>query len=223
MIEGKFLSSLSKVYKQILFEQEVPPPPPPPPMDPAMGGAPMPGAMPSPEKPSKVEEPVKKPGAPLTQEGSTALASLLAKAFFIDIVDESERYQIKNMQDNLNDDNAGEIELELVKRLELLDPQLLDIDENLFELTPEGAQLFINEVSSKKLISNLEVKPGGGQAYMLNLIITALLRPTDLKLVKIEELLKKVKEKTEGKNLANISEKKTETLLQQAFSKYAKF
>jgi len=224
MIRGKFLNSLSNAYKQIFFEQEMPPAPPPAPpgVDPAMGAMPpMPGTQPI-EKPAKVEEPVKKAGSPLTQEGNTILAGLLAKAFFIDIVDESEKYQIKNMQDNLNDENAGEIELEIVKRLELLDPQLLDVDENLFELTPAGAQLFINEIAKKKLIPSLEIKPGGGHSYMLNLIITALLRPTDLTVVKIEQILKKIKEKTEGKNLSGIAEQKTEVLFQQAFNKYAK-
>ena len=230
MTDSKFISSLSKAYKHILFEQDVPSPaapalsPPSVPPAPMGTAAPLPG-MPATEKPASVEEPADtKPGAPLTQEGETMLAGLLAKAFFLDVADGSERYQIKNMQGNINDENAAQIELEIVKKMEALDPQLLDVDENLFELTPEGAKLFIKGLMDKKLIPDLEVKPGGGQSYLLNLVITALLRPTDLNIVKIEELLKDVKEKTEGKEKTGLEEStsKTALLFKQAFLKYAK-
>lgn len=230
MTDSKFIDSLSKTYKQILFEQDVPSPaapapaPPPVPPAPMVGAAPIPGA-PGGEPPAKVEEPAKQqPGSPLTQEGETLLARLLAKAFFLDVTDGAERYQIKNMQGNINDENASQIELELVKKIQALDPQLLDVDEDLFELTPEGAKLFIDNLVKRKLIPDLEIKPGGGQAYLLNLVITALLRPTDLNIVKVEQLLKDVKEKTEGEGKTGLSESnsKTSLLFKQAFLKYAK-
>jgi len=230
MTGSKFIDSLSLAYKQILFEQDIPSPMAPGLSPPAVPPAPVPGAAPLPaapgaEQPASVEEPPKQdPGAPLTQEGEALLAGLLAKAFFIDVTDGSERYQIKNMQSNINDETVAEIELELVKKMEVLDPQLLDIDEDLFELTPEGSKLFIDGLINKNLIPDLEVKPGGGHSYLLNLVITALLRPTDLNIVKIEELLKKVKEKTEGKEKTGLEESVTKTglIFNEAFSKYAK-
>lgn len=227
MKPNRFIGSLTNAYRQILFEQEVPEPPAAPPAAPsapAQANAAMaPITPPAGDKPGNVEEPNKAQAAAVTQEDEALLSRLLAKAFFLDVTDGAERYQIKNMQSNLSDETAQQVEFELVKKIMALDPQLLDIDEDLFELTPAEARVFIDKLMEKKLIPDLEVKPGGGKAYMLNLIITALLRPTDLSLVKVEELLKRIKENSKGKNMSTVSEQsKFTSLLQTTLSNYAK-
>lgn len=222
MNSGKFLNQLSKAYRNILFEQEIPVPPSPEAAPESLGAPPMPPAPPAPAGPpadstGDVEKDVTKEG-PLSQESQTFLTNLLAKAFFIEITDGSERYQIKNMQNALGDEaKVPQVEFETVKKLESLDPQIIDVDEELFELTPEGSKMFIDEIIKRNLIPDLEVKPGGGRAYMLNLILTALLRPTDLNVVEISDLLEQIKEKTE-----QVKESKFAPLYAAALSKYAK-
>ena len=224
MNSSKFLSQLSRTYKNILFEQDLAAPPVP--AGPDMGSAagavpPMPPAPPMgtpADSVSSVEKDKTGQAEPLQQEGQTNLAGMLAKAFFIELVDNTERYQIENLQNSLQDESkVSEVEFELVKKLESLDTQIIDVDKELFELTPDGAKLFIDEVIKRKLIPGLEIKPGGGKAYMINLIITTLLRPTDLNVVDISNLLEEIKEKTE-----NIKESRFEPLYNAAFNKYAK-
>jgi hypothetical protein len=226
MKPNQFLGLLADTYRQMLFEQEIPAPgPSPTPAAPQNTPPPVPPQTPPPngDTPGNVEEPKKELGGAVTQEDEALLARLLAKAFFLDVTDGAERYQIKNMQSNLNDETAQQVEFELVKKVMALDPQLLDIDEDLFELTPGEARIFINKLMEKKMIPDLEIKPGGSKPYMLNLIITALLRPTDLNLVKVEELLKSIKEKSSSESKTVSEQSRFLDLLQTTISKYAKF
>ena len=224
MTDGKFLSSLKEAYRQILFEQEVPAPPPapapaaPPAVPPMPPG--MPGAVPPGETTTDVEKPNGEQQA-VTPESEAMLTGLLAKSFFIDLLDETEKYKIKNMQSNVSDDTAQQIELELVKRIKAEDPKILDIDEDLFELSPAGARMFLDKIANGKVIEGLQVKPGGGQAFLLNLILTVLLRHFELgEKVKIQEILEEIRDKTtKGPTL---EESKTESMLITAFNKYAK-
>jgi len=226
MTDKKFLSQLKDAYRQILFEQEIPADPAAPPMAappmaaPPMAPLPAAGTPETGENVSDVEKPKKEQG-PVTGEGEAFLGSLLAKAFFIDLLDETEKYTISKMQENLNDDNANEVELELVKRIKTEDSKILDIDDNLFELSPAGARQFIKEVGNGRVIEGLQIKEGGGRAYLLNLLLTVLLRHFELgEVVKIQEILEKIRDKTtEGPTL---DESKTESLFTATFKKYAK-
>lgn len=221
MTDGKFLTSLREAYRQILFEQEVPVPPPP--AAPAPQALPIPPGMPVPppgETTTDVEKPNDQQQA-VTPESEAMLTSLLAKSFFIDLLDETEKYKIKNMQSNISDNTAQQIELELVKRIKAEDPKILDIEEELFELSPAGARMFLDRIANKKTIEGLQVKPGGGQAFLLNLILTVLLRHFELgEKVKIQEILEEIRDKiTKGPTL---EESKTQSMLVAAFNKYAK-
>lgn len=221
---GKFLDILKDSYRQIFFEQQVPAEPPAStPLPPPMGGIPpLPVAPPPGEVPTDVEK------APdtvdvVTPESEAMLAGLLAKAFFIDLMDETEKFKVKNMQANLTDENTNEIELEVVKRIKSEDPKILDMDEDLFELSPAGARMFLDKIANSGVIEGLTVKPGGGQAYLLNLILTVMLRHFELgEKVKIQEILEQIKEKTTKGPTLEESQSKTVTLLIQCLSKYAK-
>lgn len=225
MNSGKFLDLLTNTYRNLLFEQDIPAPQAPlaPPEAP-MGAVPppMPPAAPmgQPSDTAASVEKDKQGNTALKQEGQTNLANMLAKAFFIEVTDSAERYQIENMQNSLDDESKlADIEFELVKKIETLDTQILDVEDSLFELTPEGANMFIDAITKRGLIPGLEVKPGGGKAYMLNLVITALLRPANFNVVDIENLLEEIKKKTQPDT---VSESKFGPLYNSALSKYAK-
>lgn len=232
MTDGKFLHSLRDAYRQILFEQDVPagpvpaaaPAPGTPPPTPPAPGAPPPVVPPMPGAPGEATTDVEKPKpdqTALTPESEAMLAGLLAKAFFIDLLDETEKYKVKNMQGNISDDTAPQIELEVVKRIKAEDPKILDIEEDLFELSPAGARMFLNKIANGKTIEGLEIKPGGGQAYLLNLILTVMLRHFELgEKVKVQEILEDIRDKTtKGPTL---DESKTAALFEVTFNKYAK-
>jgi hypothetical protein len=217
MISGKFVNLLTKAHRQIFFEQDVPVPPPAdpagaPPMDPSlMPPPPMPAVI---DKATKVEEPKQEEG-PITQENESFLIDLIAKSIFIELDDE-EKYKVKNMQQNLTKDTANDIELQLLKRIKGDSYKILDIEENIFELTPDESRSFLNKLIGSDIIKNLEVGQGDGEMYLTNLLITSLLRDFSLDdKVKVETMLKNTKD--DKKN-----DLKTESLLKQAFEKYAK-
>lgn len=229
MTDGKFLSKLTNTYRTLLFEQELPvgggaspaAPPATPPAAPPVGVPPV-GMPPAPGGDPLAEvEKAKKGENTVTDSSEAMLTGLLAKAFFIDFVDEAEKLTIDNTKNNLSEENAKDVELEIVKRIKSEDPTVLDVDDNLFQLTQDGARMFINYLEEENKIKDLDIRPGGGLVYMLNLILTVLLRHFELgEKVKIREKLEEIKERTsEGPTL---KESKTNVIFNSVFSKYAK-
>jgi len=122
----KFIQQLNNAYKNILTEQG--------PMDAPLGGAPAPvgpppppaaptpPAGPMPAMPSE-ESPVDDKGARSTSD--TFLIGLIAKALLVNIDDDDKLKVVKYIK-NLSEDNASEIEENLVNTLNSYDYQNLD-------------------------------------------------------------------------------------------------
>lgn len=208
MNSGKFIGLLQKYYKQLLFEQDIPPAP-------AAAAAPLPPPPPAPpvgpgETATDIERPQKVEG-PISQETESFIIDLIAKSIFIDIEDE-EKYKIKNMQQNLSDETVNDVELQLLKRIKAENYKILDIDETLFNLTPEQSRKFLNRLIEHDIIKDQEIPSGGGEVYLVNLLITVLLRDFNLEdKVKVEELLEEIKKE---------KELKTEKFFKAQFAKY---
>lgn len=214
MKNNKFVGLLTNAYRQMLFEQEVPDMMPPMTQDPAAIAQQAPMAPQTSDTATDVEKPKKQEGA-ITQENESFLIDLIAKSIFIELDDE-EKYKVKNMQQNLSDETVNDIELQLLRRVKGDSYKILDINEDLFELSPSESREFLNKLIKSELVKNLEIGPGGGEMYLINLLITVLLRDFSLDdKIKVEEMLESIKE-------ANKNTLKTEGLLKKAFEKYAK-
>jgi hypothetical protein len=222
MNHSKFTEKLSQAYKQILFEQDIPAP-----EEAAAGQAPPPlpppGALPTMPLPSN-EEPIElaKPSeveSPLSQEEEAFLSNLLAKAIFLDVPD-SEKNNLINLQKSVNDENADQIESEIVKIINSENYQILDVDENLFEVSPENSRRLIEEL--KKIIGNEELKQGKGRVYIVNLLVTSLLR--DFSTAEKGRTIKLLKGLQKDDDSVKLEEKnsKTVNLLIDTLKKYAK-
>jgi hypothetical protein len=214
MKNNKFVGLLTNAYRQMLFEQEVPDMMPPMTQDPAAIAQQAPMAPQTSDTATDVEKPKKQEGA-ITQENESFLIDLIAKSIFIELDDE-EKYKVKNMQQNLSDETVNDIELQLLRRIKGDSYKILDINEDLFELSPSESREFLNKLIKSELVKNLEIGPGGGEMYLINLLITVLLRDFSLDdKIKVEEMLESIKE-------VNKNTLKTEGLLKKAFEKYAK-
>jgi hypothetical protein len=223
MNTSKFKERLSRVYRHILFEQDIPTPqqdqlaPPAPPTD-AAAAMMMPPPVPSGEEASKFEKPSDKL-SPLSQEEEAFLSNMLAKAIFLDVPDE-EKNNLVNLQKNLNDENSDMIENEVVKIINSENYQMLDVDENLFEVSPKNSRELIE--SLKKIIGNEELKQGKGRVYIVNLLVTALLRDfSKFEKSRTIKLLKNMQSKDESVKLEE-TDSKTVNLLINTLKKYAK-
>jgi len=128
-MDKKFIKELNRAYKSVLLEQgpmDMPPlggapapgGPPPPPAAPAPPAGPMP-ALPSEENPVKDKE--------ARSTSDTFLIGLIAKALLVNI-DDDDKLKIVKFVKNLNEENASEIEENLVNMLNSYDYQNLDED-----------------------------------------------------------------------------------------------
>jgi hypothetical protein len=231
MNSSKFLQALSKTYKQILFEQDIPSqlaspaPAASPAASPAAPPAAVPpaGAVPPPAQAgdavSDVEQ-AKPVAGPIGPEAQAFLIGLLAQSIFLDLGEE-EKYQIKNMQARLSDQTAPQIELEIVKKIKELkgdNYEMLDINQSLFEMTPRESNEFVNFLVKHKIIKEEELKSGGGEVYLLNLIITALMRTFDItEKGKVMDILEHIGDKRIKKE-----SRKWEKIIDSQIEKYGK-
>jgi hypothetical protein len=228
---GRFLHTIGDAYRQIFFEQQVPvdplaattaaPAPPP------LGVPPMAAVPGTGETQSDVEKSPENLDA-VTPESEAMLTGLLAKSFFIDLMDESEKLKVINMQANLQanltDETANKVELAIVKRIKSEDSKILDMDDGkLFELSPKGARIFLNTIANPETIEGLTIKPGKGKTYLLNLILTVLLRHFELgEAARIRKILEDIRDQTTQGPTLEESDSKTINLLIKTLSKYAK-
>jgi hypothetical protein len=222
MDNSKFLRSLRQAYQQILFEQQMPP-------GPAgaepLGGAPLPtspgaepGVVPPPlagtEKPSELAN-QEQGDTPLSMEEESFLANLLAKAVFIDIQDE-EKSNLINLQKNLSNETSNQIENEVIKMLNAEGYQMIDVDENLFDISPRHSRNLIEYL--KSIIGNEELKSGKGRVYITNLLITTLLR--DFSVGEKGEVIEALERFQKKDDTSTVKESRTHALLRQIFEKY---
>lgn len=216
MDNSKFLRDLKQVYQQILFEQPIPPGPEP------VGGAPLPPAppaappppAPSTEKPSDLAD-QEKGDSPLGNEEESFLANLLAKAVFIDVQDE-EKSNLVNLQKNLTNDTSNQIENEVIKMVNAEGYQMIDVDENLFDISPRYSRKLIEYL--EKIVGDQELKSGRGRVYIVNLLITTLLR--DFSVGEKGEVIEALENFQKKDDTSDIKESKTYNLFNQSFEKY---
>ena len=219
MDNSKFLRDIKQVYQQILFEQPFPPGPEP------VGGAPLPpappavpGAVPPPapesEKPSNLAD-QEKGDTPLGSEEESFLANLLAKSVFIDVQDE-EKSNLVNLQKSLTNDTSNQIENEVVKMVNAEGYQMIDVDENLFDISPRYSRKLIEYL--EKIVGDQELKTGKGRVYLVNLLITTLLR--DFSVGEKGEVIEALENFQKKDDTSEIKESKTHTLFNQSFEKY---
>jgi len=125
----KFISELNRAYKNVLMEQgpmDLPPMggaptpvgPPPPPAAPTPPAGPMP-ALPSEENPVQDKE--------ARSSSDTFLIGLIAKSLLVNI-DDDDKLKIVKFVKNLSEDNASDIEENLVNMINSYDYQNLDED-----------------------------------------------------------------------------------------------
>jgi hypothetical protein len=215
MDNSKFLRNLKQAYQHILFEQPVPAEP--------LGGAPLPpapGAAPGVPPAAPTEKPSdlanqETGDTPLSMEEEALLANLMAKAVFIDIQDE-EKSNLINLQKNLSNETSNQVENEVIKMLNAEGYQMIDVDENLFDISPRFSRKLIEYL--KEIIGNEELKSGKGRVYLINLLITTLLR--DFSVGEKGSVIEALESFQKKDDTSTVKESKSQALFKQLFEKY---